>query len=48
MKVIVFQRRCGTLALNLWPRGPQPRKGAMLVFVQVSSTKTSRSQAIRR
>src|SRR5215470_1145385 len=47
MKVIVFQRPCGTMALSLRPRGAHPLSGAMLVLVQVSSMKTRRSGAIR-
>ena len=42
MKVIVFQRPCGTLASSLRPRGAQPRIGVMLVEAQVSSMKTRR------
>ena len=34
MKVRVFQRPRGTLAGRRWPRGAQPRRGAMLVLVQ--------------
>jgi hypothetical protein len=29
MKVMVCQRPCGTLALRRWPRGAQPRSGAI-------------------
>src|SRR4051812_45471448 len=32
---------------SLCPRGPQPRKGAMLVLTQVSSMKTSRPGSTR-
>src|SRR5437660_3268040 len=42
MKVMVCQRPCGTLAGRRWPRGAQPRSGAILVLVQVSSMKTRR------
>ena len=42
-----FQWPCGTLAVSLVPRGAQPRSGAMLVLVQVSSMKTRRSGSIR-
>ena len=42
MKVMVCQRPCGTLALMRCPRGAQPRSGAILVLVQVSSMNTSR------
>src|SRR5260221_7289459 len=35
------------MALIRWPRGAQPRSGAMLVFVQVSSMNTSREGSIR-
>src|SRR4051794_14333604 len=45
--VVVRQRPCGALALSLDPRNDQPRNGAMLVLVQVSSMKMSRSGAIR-
>src|SRR5271170_4859100 len=41
-KVRVFQWPCGTYAVRRWFRGPQPRKGSMLVFTQVSSMKTKR------
>lgn len=41
-RVSVFQWPCGTLACSLWPRGAQPRIGAMLVLAQVSSMNTSR------
>ena len=43
-----LQWRCGTLAFSLCPRGAQPRSGATLVLVQVSSMKTKRSHAICR
>lgn len=46
-KVVVFQRRCGTLAVSRLPRRAHPRSGAMLVLVQVSSMKTKRCGAIR-
>src|ERR1700704_4895823 len=46
-KVMVCQRPCGTLALIRWPRGAQPRSGAMLVLVQVSSMNTRREGSIR-
>ena len=46
-KVVVFQWPCGTLALSRMPRGAQPRSGAMLVLVQVSSMKTRRAGSIR-
>src|SRR5215472_11330037 len=38
---------CGTLASRRRPRGAQPRRGAMLVLVQVSSMKTRRAGSIR-
>src|SRR3546814_10779033 len=41
-KVSVRQWPCGALPISRWPRGPQPRSGAMLVFAQVSSMKTKR------
>jgi hypothetical protein len=41
-KVVVFLWPCGTLAVNLVPRGAQPCKVAMLVLVQVSSMNTRR------
>jgi hypothetical protein len=47
MKVSVFQWPCGTRASRRRPRGPQPRRGAMLVLTQVSSMKTSRPGSIR-
>ena len=37
----------GTLAVSRIPRGAQPRSGAMLVLVQVSSMKTRRSGSMR-
>src|SRR5215831_12823379 len=46
-KVVVFQRRCGTLAVSLRPRGAHPRSGAILVLVHVSSMKTRRSGSMR-
>src|SRR5947209_7432016 len=46
-KVMVFQCPYGTLLRSRAPRGPQPRSGAMLVLVQVSSIKTRRSGSIR-
>src|SRR4051812_22863901 len=46
-KVMVFQWPCGTLALSLVPEGDQPRRGAMLVLVQVSSRKTRVRASIR-
>src|SRR3954453_5461895 len=45
--VIVFQWPWGTLALRRCPRGAQPRSGAMLVLVQVSSMKTRRAGSTR-
>ncbi len=42
-KVRVRQRPWGAVPIRRWPRGPQPRKGAMLVLAQVSSTNTSRA-----
>jgi len=47
MKVRVFERPCGTLASRRRPRGAQPRRGAILVLVQVSSMKTRRAGSIR-
>jgi hypothetical protein len=44
---MVFQRRRGTFAVSLVPRGAQPLSGAMLVLVQVSSMKTRRAGSIR-
>ena len=41
-KVMVFQWPCGTAAFSRSPRGAQPRSGAMLVLVQVSSMNTRR------
>ena len=41
-KVAVFHLPCGTLSTSRWPFGAQPRRRVMLVFVQVSSMKTSR------
>src|SRR3546814_18167336 len=41
-EVSVRQWPCGALPISRWPRGPQPRSGAMLVFAQVSSMKTKR------
>src|SRR6202167_1297064 len=41
-KVRVRQRPCGAKPCNRLPFGPQPRSGAMLVLIQVSSMKTSR------
>src|SRR6476620_5213816 len=46
--VIVLQWPCGTLAGRRSPRGAQPRSGAMLVFVQVSSMKTRRAGSTSR
>jgi hypothetical protein len=46
MKVIVFQWPRGSIAWRRWPLGPQPRSGAMLVLIQVSSTKTNRAASI--
>ena len=45
--VMVFQWPCGTWATSLCPFRHQPRMGAMLVLVQVSSIKTSREGSIR-
>jgi hypothetical protein len=42
MKVSVFQWPCGTRASRRRPRRPQPRSGAMLVLIHVSSMKTRR------
>ena len=42
MKVKVFQRPNGALAFGRSPLGHQPRRGAMLVLVQVSSMNTRR------
>jgi hypothetical protein len=44
---MVFQWPCGTWATSLCPFRHQPRMGAMLVLVQVSSIKTSREGSIR-
>jgi hypothetical protein len=44
--VMVLQRPCGTLAGSRERRYPQPRSGAMLVLVQVSSMKTRRTGSI--
>ena len=44
---MVFQWPCGTVALSRSPRGAQPRSGAMLVLVQVSSMNTRRDGSIR-
>ncbi len=44
---MVVQRPCGTLAGRRWPSGLQPRSGAMLVLVQVSSMKTRRAGSMR-
>jgi hypothetical protein len=41
-KVMVFQWPCGTCAFSRSFRGPQPRKGSILVFTHVSSMKTRR------
>lgn len=41
-KVSVRQRPCGTKPRNLLPLGPQPRNPAMLVWIHISSIKTSR------
>jgi len=41
-KVAVFHLPCGTLSTSRWPLGAQPRRRVILVFVQVSSMKTSR------
>ena len=46
-KVMVFQWPCGTAAFSRCPRGAQPRSGAMLVLVQVSSRNTRRDGSIR-
>ena len=40
-KVSVRQCPCGAKARRRLPLGPQPRSGAMLVLIQVSSMKTS-------
>src|SRR5215471_11403032 len=40
MKVMVFQWPKGAAAMRRWPLGPQPRNGAMLVLIHVSSIKT--------
>src|SRR6266404_6545195 len=45
--VIVLQRPSGTLPIRRLPRGAQPRSGAMLVLVQVSSMKTRRAGSTR-
>lgn len=37
----------GELVVPHCPRGPQPRKGAMLVLSQVSSRNNRRDEAIR-
>lgn len=42
-KVSVRQRPSGAKPFSLWPLMPQPRIGAMLVLIQVSSMKTRRS-----
>ncbi|KQZ20776.1 hypothetical protein ASD47_25570 [Caulobacter sp. Root1472] len=47
MKVRVFQRPNGALALRRAPQGLQPRRGAMLVLAQVSSMNTRRSASMR-
>jgi hypothetical protein len=39
---MVFQWPCGTWAFRRCFRGPQPRKGSIFVFTQVSSMKTRR------
>src|SRR5215210_457172 len=41
--VVVFQCPQGTLPTTRCPRGPRPRRRAILVLVPVSSTKTSRA-----
>lgn len=46
-KVSVFQCPWGTRATSRAPRGPQPRIGAMLVLIQVSSMNTSLRGSIR-
>src|ERR1700685_2010214 len=46
-KVMVCLRPCGTLALSQWQRGDQPRSGAILALVQVSSMDTRRAGSIR-
>jgi hypothetical protein len=40
---MVRQCPCGALPSSRSPRGAQPRSGAMLVLVHVSSMKTSRA-----
>ena len=47
MKVSVRVLRNGTVTGSRSPFGAQPRSGAMLVFAQVSSTKTSRLGSTR-
>src|SRR5436190_2235147 len=44
---MVLQRPSGTLPIRRLPRGAQPRSGAMLVLVQVSSMKTRRAGSTR-
>jgi hypothetical protein len=46
MKVMVFQWPKGADASRRCPLGPQPRSGAMLVLIQVSSMKTKREVSI--
>src|SRR4051812_29850844 len=46
MNVIVFQWPKGADAASRCPHGPQPRSGAMLVLIQVSSIKTRREASI--
>ena len=47
MKVNLRQWPCGARPGRRLPRGPQPLTGAMLVFTQVSSMKTSLPGSIR-
>src|SRR6266404_4179327 len=44
---MVLQRPSGILPIRRLPRGAQPRSGAMLVLVQVSSMKTRRAGSTR-
>ena len=46
-KVRVRQRPCGAKPFRRCPFGAQPRSGAMLVLIQVSSTNTSRRRSAR-
>jgi hypothetical protein len=46
-KVVVFQWPKGAWAFRRAPHGLQPRSGAILVLIQVSSMKTRRAGSMR-